>query len=93
MGAILLILRCVLVICDDFESLGKIVPLDTDDEDQLGLLRNVELAALLGDTSKADLLALSIAVLLDVLLGTLEDDATLLLVGLRRMIVSLGSFL
>lgn len=58
------------------------IPLDTDDEDQLGLLRHVELAALLGNTSEANLLALGIAVLLDVLLGTLEDDATLLFVGL-----------
>lgn len=58
------------------------IPLDTDDEDQLRLSRDVELAALLGDTSQADLLALCIAVLLNVLLSTLEDDATLLLVGL-----------
>lgn len=58
------------------------IPLDTDDEDQLRLSRDVELAALLGDTGQADLLALCIAVLLNVLLSTLEDDATLLLVGL-----------
>lgn len=58
------------------------IPLDTDDEDQLRLSRDVELAALLGDTAQADLLALCIAVLLNVLLSTLEDDATLLLVGL-----------
>lgn len=61
---------------------GENIPLDTDDEDELGLLRDVELAALLGNASKTDLLTLSIAVLLDVLLGTLEDDTTLLLVGL-----------
>lgn len=60
------------------------IPLDTDDEDQLRLSRDVELAALLGDTAQADLLALCIAVLLNVLLSTLEDDATLLLVGLYR---------
>lgn len=58
------------------------IPLDADDEDQLRLGRDVELAGLLGDTAQADLLALCIAVLLDVLLSTLEDDATLLLVGL-----------
>lgn len=58
------------------------IPLDTDDEDQLGLLGHVEFAGLLGNTSQADLLALRIAVLLDVLLGTLEDNTTLLLVGL-----------
>lgn len=62
---------------------GWHIPLDADDEDQLRLLRDVELAGLLGNTSKADLLALSIAVLLDVLLGTLEDDTALLLVGLQ----------
>jgi len=56
--------------------------LDTDNKYQLGLSWNVERTRLLGDTSKADLLALLIAVLLNVLLGTLEDDTTLLLVGL-----------
>lgn len=60
----------------------RCLPLDADDEDELSLLRNVELAALLGDASKADLLALCLTVLLDVLLGTLEDDTALLLVGL-----------
>jgi hypothetical protein len=37
---------------------------------------------------EADLLTLSIAVLLDVLLSTLEDDATLLLVGLMYLSVT-----
>jgi hypothetical protein len=58
------------------------IPLDADDEDQLGLSRDVEGAILLGNAGKADLLALGVAVLLDVLLSTLEDDAALLLVGL-----------
>lgn len=58
------------------------IPLDTDNEDQLGLLGNVEGTGLAALASKADLLALSIAVLLDVRLGTLEDDTTLFLVGL-----------
>lgn len=58
------------------------IPLDADDEDQLGLLRYVKLATLLGNASQADLLTLSIAVFLNVLLGTLEDDTALLLVGL-----------
>ena len=58
------------------------LPLDADDEDQLGLGRDVEGAILLGGARKADLLALVVAVLLDVLLSALEDDATLLLVGL-----------
>ena len=56
--------------------------LDTDNEDQLGLSWDVERTRLLGDTSKTDLLTLLITVLLDVLLSTLEDDTTLLLVGL-----------
>jgi len=58
------------------------VPLDTDNEDQLGLIVNVEVALLAGSAGQADLLTLSIAVLLDVGLGALEDDTTLLLVGL-----------
>lgn len=57
--------------------------LDTDQEDQLGLSRDIEGAILLGNTSKTDLLTLGITVLLDVLLGTLEDDTALLLVGLN----------
>jgi hypothetical protein len=58
------------------------LPLDTDQEDQLGLGRDVESALLLGSAGKANLLALGFTVLLDVLLSTLEDDLTLLLVGL-----------
>lgn len=56
--------------------------LDTDNEDQLGLSWDVERTRLLGDTSKTNLLPLLVTVLLDVLLSTLEDDTTLLLVGL-----------
>jgi hypothetical protein len=66
--------------------------LDADQEDELALGRDVESAILLGSTSKADLLTLSIAVLLDVLLSTLEDDATLLLVGLL-LLLDLGGAL
>ena len=58
------------------------VPLDTDNEDQLGLILNVEVTLLAGNTGQADLLTLCVAVLLDVGLSTLEDDTTLLLVGL-----------
>lgn len=58
------------------------IPLDTDNEDQLGLIVNVEVALLAGSTGQADLLALSVAVLADVGLSTLEDNGTLLLVGL-----------
>lgn len=56
--------------------------LDPDDEGEAGLLGNVEVTRLLGSAGKADLLTLRIAVLLDVGLGTLEDDSALLLVGL-----------
>lgn len=56
--------------------------LDTHNEDKLGLLRDVEVALLTSDTTEADLLTLTIAVLLDVGLGTLEDSRALLLVGL-----------
>ncbi|KND92737.1 hypothetical protein TOPH_02882 [Tolypocladium ophioglossoides CBS 100239] len=61
---------------------GGDLPLDTEDEDQLRLGGDVGRVLLLGNTGQTDLLALGIAVLLDVLLGTLEDDAALLLVGL-----------
>lgn len=61
---------------------GENIPLDTDDEDQLGLSRDVGRVGLLGGAEKTDLLTLGTAVLLNVLLSTLEDDATLLLVGL-----------
>lgn len=58
------------------------IPLDSDDEDQLLLGRDVEAALLLGEAVEADLLTLGIAVLLDVLLSTLEDNGALLLVEL-----------
>jgi hypothetical protein len=60
--------------------------LDTDNEDQLGLVRDVEVTLLASNASKADLLTLSIAVLLDVGLSTLEDSLTLLLVGLLLLL-------
>jgi hypothetical protein len=60
------------------------IPLDTDNEDQLGLIIDVEATLLAGSAGQADLLTLSIAVLLDVGLSALEDNATLLLVGLVR---------
>lgn len=64
--------------------------LDADDEGELGLGRDVERALLLGDALKADLLALGIAVLLDVGLSALEDNLTLLLVGLWSRVSSLN---
>jgi hypothetical protein len=69
---------------EDLAGLGSdlVDTLDTDNEDQLGLILNVEVTLLAGNTVEADLLALSVAVLLDVGLGALEDNTTLLLVGL-----------
>jgi len=64
---------------------GIDIPLDTDNENQFSLSRYVGTATLLGNTSKADLLALRVPVLLDVLLGALEDDTALLLVGLWQL--------
>jgi hypothetical protein len=60
--------------------------LDADDKDQLGLSRNVGLAVVLRNTCKADLVLLGIAVLLDILFSTLEDDRTPLLVGLLLLL-------
>lgn len=75
---------------EDLAGLGGnlVDTLDADDEHQLALSRDVGRVVLLGGAGKADLLALGIAVLLDVLLSTLEDDATLLLVGLIAGCVS-----
>jgi hypothetical protein len=67
---------------------GHDLPLDTDNEDQLGLVVNVEVALSTGSAGQADLLTLSVAVLLNVGLSALEDDATLLLVGLLNSRVS-----
>jgi hypothetical protein len=77
----LLILHC----CQLKIRLGDVdvsLPLDTDHEDQFLLSRDVERTILLGQTLKADLLTLLVAVLLNVLLRTLEDNAALLLLGL-----------
>ncbi len=68
----------VTLTCEVFENL----PLDTDNEDKLLLSRNEEGALLLSQAVKADLLALCVTVLLDVLLRTLEDDTALLLLRL-----------
>jgi hypothetical protein len=59
--------------------LAESLPLDTDNEDQFLLSRDVEGVILLGNTGKTNLLALCVTVLLDILLGTLEDDTTLFL--------------
>jgi len=65
--------------------------LDTDDEDQLGLSGDVGRVLRLGNAGETDLLTLGIAVLLDVLLGTLEDDTTLLLVGGLLLLDGVGA--
>jgi len=59
---------------------------DTDNEDQLVLSRDVEGTVLLGKALQTDLLTLLVAVLLDVLLGTLEDDFTLFLLSLLLLL-------
>jgi hypothetical protein len=75
---------------EDLAGLGGdlVDTLDTDNEDQLGLVVNVEVALSTGSAGQADLLTLSVAVLLNVGLSALEDDATLLLVGLLNSRVS-----
>lgn len=65
-----------------------ILPLDTDNKDQLLLGWDIEGSILLRKTAETNLLALRIAVLLHVLLGTLEDDTTLLLLCLLITAVS-----
>lgn len=59
--------------------------LDADDEDQLGLGRDVVGTLGLGDAGKTDLLTLVVAVLLDVGLGALED---LLALGLGLLLAT-----
>ena len=59
-------------------------PLDADDEGELGLSGDEEGVLLLRLALGLDDVALGLDVLLLVLLGTLEDDGALLLVGLRQ---------
>lgn len=68
---------------EDLAGLGGnlVDTLDADNEHQLALSGDVGSIVLLGGAGETDLLTLSIAVLLDVLLSTLEDDTTFLLVG------------
>lgn len=65
-----------------WEHLDCNVPLDADEEDQLGLRSNVGGVVVLGSAGETEPLLLRLAVLLNVLLSTLEDLAALLLVGL-----------
>lgn len=80
---------------EDLAGLGGnlVDTLDADNEHQLALSGDVGSIVLLGSAGETDLLTLSIAVLLDVLLSTLEDDTTLLLVGLIRNVMLAKLFL
>ena len=81
LGSILLILHTCQF--DHVEVLLQLcLPLDTCDEDELWLSGYVVGTGLLGLAGQANLLALLITVLLDVLLGALENDLAFLLVGL-----------
>jgi len=73
---------------EDLARLGSnlVDTLDSDDEDQLGLLINEEVALLSAQASESDLLTLRITVLLDVGLGTLEDGTAFLFVGLLSLL-------
>ena len=59
------------------------IPLDTDGEDQLGLSSDMEGVILLRSALRIDQVAFGLAVLLEVALGTFEDDRAFLFVGLR----------
>ena len=68
--------------------IGTDSPLDADHENELRLSGHVVRSFLLAQACKPDLLALCIAVLLHVLLGTLEDNTALLFLGLFKQAVS-----
>ena len=61
------------------------LPPDTDDEGEFGLVGDIEVVALAGFAVQPDLITLLDAVLLYVLLSTLEHQLTLLLVFLIRI--------
>ena len=83
LGAMLLILRGGPSSAPSLFPQDSNAPLDTHDKVDLGLGRDVEVTLSLRDTLEADLLALLLLVLVDVLLGTLEDDLALGLADLR----------
>ena len=58
-------------------------PLDSDSEYELGFSRNVEVAFLLREAGQANLLALRIAIFLDVGFCFFEYRSTFLLLGLQ----------
>jgi hypothetical protein len=61
-----------------------VVPLDAHYESELVLRRDEERVVALSIALCLDDITLGLAVLLGVLLGALEDDGALLLVGLRQ---------
>jgi len=75
---------------EDLSRLGShlVDTLDSDNEDKLGLLLNVERTILPAQSRKSNLLTLCITVLLDVLLSSFEDDSSFLLVGLLSLLDS-----
>lgn len=78
---------------EDLPDLGRdlVDTADTDDEGQLRVAGDVVAALLLGLAGEPDLIALLLPVLLDVLLGALEDVDALLVAGDLRGRGSLGS--
>ena len=58
------------------------LPLDTHNEDKLGFRRDIVGSFLLAQAMKSNFLTLCVTVLLNVALGALEDDTTLLLSSL-----------
>ena len=61
------------------------LPLESDDEEDLGLGGDVEVSRGSGLQSESDLLLLSLGVLLDVLVSSLEDNLPLGSVGLTEI--------
>lgn len=66
--------------------------LDTNNKGQLGFSRDEKVAGSLGFATHADFIAFGGAVLVDVLLGALEDDGALLFVGLLQSQRGDGAF-
>ncbi len=66
------------------------IPFDAYNEDKLRLLGHVIGAFLLAQTAQTNLFTLRIAILLDIGLGTLEDDTALFLGSLQTDVPSAG---
>ena len=65
-------------------------PFYPDDEDKLGFGRDIECAFLFRQPRETDFFTLRIAVFFHVRFGALEDDTTLLFVGLDSVMISTG---